>query len=343
MRGERRGMALVLMLLILLALTALGHGTLLLARREILTARSFHHAVRAGQAAQAAILAGVEAWEIVAAEGPPGIEIPLSSGETDGGLRYGSLLRWLDREFFVVLGRGGSRGWGGERRLAWVGWRLHPGARLGALAGGLELGGAATLEVGGGVDSSDFLTPPEGWSEVCEPFDPVLDSIFSGKSLPPVAPLQPFLLPDSGPGAGIPSLGLLSGTLLLESADEGPEILGRFDPFSWGCPGGAGSGFLASGEDLSLDRGQTCGLLVAAGDLKLGEGARFQGMALVGGTLSVGRGAVFEGMARVGMGLRVWGGGLVRVRACPAIWALEGASRLRVPLVPVSGGIISGY
>jgi len=203
-RNPPKGMALPLLLLLLLALTALGHGTLLLARRELQATWAFRHAVRAGKAVEAALRIGLRDQELMGGERVPWVSVGGVAGESEDGFIFRSTVRWLDREYFLVEGFGGSRGWAGERRRAWVGWSLDPAVRVGYLLAGGEVGGEISLGVGSVLESDGFFQPPDGWSpERCEEYGAVLDSLFPSGPLPPIGPLRDSEAAGTEPGASI--------------------------------------------------------------------------------------------------------------------------------------------
>ena len=343
MRDQPKGMALPLLLLLLLALTALGNGTLLLARRELATVWAFRHALRAGQAAEAALSVGLLAGEIEQGERVPWEGHSVGSGESEDGLAYRSVLRWLDEEFFLVEGTGGSRGWRGERRRARVGWSLFPEARLAAFAAGGELGGTFSRVEGSLLEDGGFFGTPEDWAgHECAGYKATLDSLFPTGPLPPLGPLTDLEADDPGPGAFIPSLGLLSGSHLLEVLGLGGSGPHLFQDSVRGCPGEGGPVLEVTDGSMRIQGGRVCGLLVVAGDLELGGGTRFQGLALVGGNLILEGGAVLEGMARVRKGIRLGEGAVFRPRSCPVLWALEGLPILRRPLL-LDQGRLTGF
>jgi hypothetical protein len=94
---------------------------------------------------------------------------------------------------------------------------------------------------------------------------------------------------------------------------------------------------------MTFDEGRVCGLLVVAGDLRLGGNARFQGLALVGGELLLEGSSVLEGMVRVGKGIRLREGAVLRPRSCPVLWALEGLPDLQRPLIIQEGATLTGF
>jgi len=337
-------MALPLLLLLLLALTALGHGTLLLARGELHATWAFRHAVRAEKAAEAAIQMGLGEKDALGGERVPWVGISLAGGESEDGLIFRSTLRWLDREYFLVEGSGGSRGWEGERRQAWVGWSLDPVVRVGALLAGGELGGGLSREAGSVLESGGFFEAPEGWSpEICEGYRAVLDSLFPGGPPLPIGPLSEPEPAGTESGTSIPTLGLLSGFELLERAGSGGLSAVLPGGPDQGCPSGGQPVFHGEEGSAVLVGGRSCGLLVVEGDLLLEGDARFQGLALVGGKLEVEGEASFEGMVRVRGGVRMGPGAEFQARSCPVLWALQNLPELLEPVMLPHARKLSGY
>ena len=64
--SAREGVALPLLLLLLLALTLLAHGTLILAQLELKASTAFLHVTRADQVARSALLVGLQQPDVVA-------------------------------------------------------------------------------------------------------------------------------------------------------------------------------------------------------------------------------------------------------------------------------------
>lgn len=336
-------MALVLLLVLLLALTVLGQGILLLARRELSSSRSFLHALRAEKAALGAITRGfhrLASGETPAA--PTGL-LSLGSGWTSDGIWWGADARWLDFELFLLEGQGRSRGWAGRRTVGALGWRLDPGARLQAFRGGVEVGGSFEAGEWAVVDAADLGLPPSGWDpEECSAFGIPSGMLPVETPLPPVAPLPWLHSPDSAAAGRIPGLGLLTGQELLARAAEAGVLFSevRLDMGPAGCPDAAEPLFLASSSDLVIEGARICGILLAGGGLRLVGGGTFQGLALVGGDLSVGGGSAFEGMARVGGSVAVEDSGILRILACPVLRGLAGTLPLLKPVVVPGASLI---
>jgi hypothetical protein len=138
-------MALPLVLLLLMALTAFGHGALLLSLRELRATWAFRNLVRANQAAEIALHLALQAPEIADEDRSPWVLNPLVSGETEDGMLYEAGRRWLTDEFFLMEGRGRIQGWVGERTMIWLGWSGHPPTRMRAFLSTKE-GGAGSGE-----------------------------------------------------------------------------------------------------------------------------------------------------------------------------------------------------
>lgn len=333
---SRSGLALPLVLCLLLALTLLGHGTLLLSLRELSASKAFLHSVRADLAAEGAISRAFLEVPNLPDSRTAGTPIPLSSGWASPDLWTGASLRWLGPELFLMEGMGRSRGWPGIRVKWALGWALDPATRVGAFTAGLEVGGGLNLGPGVEISGSEPLGSPTDWGpEACSGYDAALDSAFSGRTLPPWSRI-PSLDPGPGEvGSNIPPLGLLSGQKMMDLArEEGLLVAGRIPPSTLsGCPGSKGPGFLGSESDLDIVGLAACGLLVVAGDVRIGGEGSFQGLALVGGNLSVDSSGRFEGLARVRGTVHLEESAKIRILACPAFRALMQTPSLLKPLV----------
>jgi len=338
------GMALPLLLLILLAITAVGHATLLLARRELISVWAFRHAVRAEKAAEAAVDLAFRGLEAPLPSRMPGVGSRVLSGETEDGLGYSGVLRWLDQEFFLLEGTGTSRGWGGERRRGGVGWIMFPEARIGAFLAGAEIGGVLRTAQEGRLEGGDVPAVPEHWPPAaCEPYARAIDSLFPSGTLPPTAPLAEEGPRGEGAGAQIPNLGLLTGPRLLEWSLEGADGFSGSPGASRGCPGSSGPVFAGTERAVDLNSGRLCGILAVEEDLQLRGSARFQGLALVGGDLVLEGDAAVEGIVRVAGDLVLEDRSALQARACPVFWALDHLLELQRPIPVPASGPVTGY
>lgn len=331
------GVALPFLLLLLVALTLLAHGTVLLARREYQASMAFLHATRAREAARSALAAGLARAEDpgVRAEADPITE--LVDEDLPDGLSRRTTLRWLSREFFFLEGEGRSRGWPGVHRVGGVGWQLDPLTRMRAFHGGVEVGGGVVTPPGGAISADRMLERPESWQEgACLPYAAILDSLPFLPLLPALAPLPPPREPDPGEYGLLPGLGLLGGRALMELGEgsggwEGPG--GQVAP---GCTGSGEPSLWIHEGSARLEEGGWCGLLVVAGDLILEGDGLFQGLLLVAGDVLIRGGWTVQGMGRIGGALQVDSQSGWEVMACPALRVLTGIPTLRVPL-PVRG------
>jgi len=340
---EREGIAMALLLVLLLALTLLGHGTLLLARREFSASKAYLHVVRSTLAARGAVYRGIRAPPELTGPRVPGSTISMASGWTGDELWLGGSLRWLGPELFFLEGQGRSRGWPGTRAQGAVGWSLDPVTRIRDFRAGVELGGGFSMGPGAGASTADLQGLPVGWEpEDCRGFEAALGSLFSGRALPLTALLPPKDPSLTGPGSDLPPLGFLPGPELLARAPDSGLLLvaGSSRPPAQGCPGSGGTLFLGSEGELEVRGGRICGLLVVDGDLRiLGEGV-VQGLILVGGDLQLGGSARLEGLARVRGSVAVEDSAILRILGCPALRALSEPAVLRKPvLLPGASGI----
>ena len=127
-----RGFALPLLILLLLALSAFGHGALLLSRRELQAVWAYRHFARAEAAAQIGVRLAWDVQPDSVSERVLWIERTLVEGQTEDGLLFRGTRRWLNQDIFLVEGIGKSRGWPGEKRVTWVGMASAPNVRMGA-------------------------------------------------------------------------------------------------------------------------------------------------------------------------------------------------------------------
>jgi hypothetical protein len=258
-RAPTGGMALPLVLLLLLALTAFGHGVLLLSRQELKASWAFRDLIRAGQAAEIGLRLG---WGTpVGAEDlrRPGAAVPVISGETLGGLTYETSRRWLDTEFFLLESRGGLRGWGGEKNAGWIGWALDPGTRITSFLGAVEVGLEVRRDPGDSSGrSATSRIPPLG--------------LLSGDEL-----LK--RVNDPSPSGGVERDGM-------DCWDRAFGIPARGSSDDVVLQGREECGLLVVGGDLRLEnKVRFRGLALVGGNLILDKGSTFEGMAKVGGAL----------------------------------------------------------
>lgn len=312
------GFALAAVLLMLLGLTALAHGTLLLARHQRAAAASGAAALQARLAAEAAVRRGARTLDSGAAEKLRRGEV-LDAAEQPLGPHATGRVRFepLGGEWIWAEGKGSADllGLRGRRRTARVYWLLRPRARVRALRAAVEHGGELAVSADSEVRGGGPLAVPEGWPErICDSLALAAASV--DEPLPAAARLAEAVRPGATPMASIPRLGLMTGSDLARRADLRPPDgvgtpaptvrLGACEPAAWnwgeplgpGRPCGMHRPLVVADGDLIVQGGRGQGVLAAAGALML-DGTRFAGLVLVGGSLRLTGGARIDGAARV--------------------------------------------
>lgn len=348
---RREGVAVATAVLLLLALTALAHGALLLARQELAASRAGGRLLGARAAAMAgAALAGGAPLPDGADGAPLWGSIPLVEGSW-GRVTYKSTATRLSRELWLLVGSGHVEG-GAVSRIARIAWVFDPVARAGDRAAVLLVGEGAPSELRGEVDGWALTRPePPLTRAACEPWSASLDSLFSVGATAAVA-----IDPRAGAMPRIGALGPDTLLALLPVREAGVGTPGPLEeggvclpdaPWSWGDPDrpasacGGHVAVRAVEGDLTVAGGVGQALLVVRGDLTLGEGARLYGFVAVGGALRITGAARLTGLAEARGGVTVDEGATVRGSACWAVRALDaGRELLSAPVaLPASGWI----
>jgi len=343
----RDGVALVLVVLLLLALQLLAHGSLVLARQELSASKA------GGELLQARIAAEAGLNETLPGNALPADTVGLWSGAVVAsgsfeGAWHQTRVRRLARELWVL------EGWGQVERRTWrlglgrMIWIMDPVQRLLDFPGVIQVGSEAPLDVRGEVDGSGMAPARSAPDPRCAPFDAALDSLFLGRTLPAVAR-------DTTLAAFAPALGMLGPAELasrlgavgsVTGTPSPSESLGRCateDPWNWGDPTRPDrpcgthwmTGWAPGGLRLVGGVGQ--GLLAVAGDLEL-SGTRFDGVLLVGGRLLLVDGAELVGLAQAAGGVTVDSESWARGSACPPVLALNAARTAVGGPLPIPGG-----
>jgi hypothetical protein len=353
----RAGSALLVVLLLLLALTGLGHGAFLVAMQEGSASRATSALLQARLFAEGNVLRSIRgALADTLPETHGATELLAQGSAGDGAFLVG--LRRLSREIYWIEGTGrAALSPGGPLRVHQEAvrllWAMSPVERLRSMSAALEVG-SGLVDPAGSVEAWAAREPgahraPAG----CLDRTSVIDSILSGRAFP--AQRGMFLVPGR-----VPSLGLMHEDSLL--ARVGVRVSGTVTPGpvtelgecvtaelgNWGSPSdptGPCGGYRPAriAEQLTVAGGEGQGLLVVRGDLRLMAGARFDGLALVGGELVLEDGAALFGMARVAGSVRVGGGSRLSGRVCPALLALEAQPGLRRPIDLPGGGWIRPF
>lgn len=338
--GDRSGVAIVLVLLLILAGGALAHGALLTARSELFAARVRAGGVERSAAERHAIVSAVSDHDLTEARETgvwdAWIVTDTTLGPSVAMRRIGPESWWAS----VPSRRGRQPGSPG-----YLLWWLDAASRVQALDGVVSVGVDAPLLVAGVVDRIS-------WSVADPPLTEAICQAEAPLSLEGEAPAQ-FALLDSG--VVRPSVGLLSFDTLLArtmATVEGHgtptpvESAGECvveDPWNWGDPErparacGSYLAVRATASTLRVTGGEGQGAWVVDGDMVLAEGARLFGFIVASGTLVLEDGAVLHGAAVAAGGLRSEAGTRVRGSACWAERALAAAEAVWAPrpeLVP---------
>jgi hypothetical protein len=343
--APRRGSALALAVLLLLALELLAHGALLLAMQERQASLAGLRLLQARAAAEAAAARTLSDGLPDSLSG-----VPVLGSISLGGFSVGphtgrtKVLR-LGREVWLSEGEGVVAGGDWSWRAARLIWLLDPVARAVQRNSAIVTPPGTLVGGSGTVEAQRFLaaTAPE-W---CEPWTTALDSLLR------FAALSPFGTMDAA-GEAPPRLGVLGPATLASLLPAGTGAAGTpaprvqdgrcdaADPWNWGDTLDSGSPCAGTQVaamypgDLTLHGGRGQGLLVALGDLEM-AGTVFHGLVLVGGDLRLRDGAMVRGQIQVGGAAYLAPDARVSLSPCDVARALEGARRwLRRP-VPLPG------
>jgi len=320
---------LVVVVLVMLALTALAHGMLLSAGVELAASSA-----GARQLERRAGSAGALALTVAAAPAGWMDSVPLWGARSVVTARLGradgvGTLRRLAREAWLAEASARLDGPGGSGRGAPMGalmWIMDPVARVADLAGVLQVDTGAVVIADGPVDGVGFTrVEPPLTAEACARWAALIDSI--------VAPFVPSVA-WRAVAAGGPRLGLLAFDSLLARVEV--PVLGGGSPapvdrrgacefaapWNWGDPDrptGPCGGHLAlrsAAGDLRVEGGVGQGILIVDGDVSFADGARFYGVVVARGALRLEGGAQLTGAALAPGGAVVPAGTSVRGSAC---------------------------
>ena len=342
-----RGAALVFVLLVMLAIFALGHGALASALGELAASHTVARQLEVRAAAEAAVSLALRepggAWMDSIAVG----QMRALGSRTVGRAAAAPNLRRIGREAWLAEGEGrlGPRA---RARTATLVWAMDPLTRVTALGGAVNVGWSATVSVAGAVDASapTRVDPPLAAGD-CAPWLRELGAHYLAAPLATAA-----LLPDTATDV---SLGLLDLDILLTLAEAtvagvgtpAPvERLGACvtdEPWGWGDPDRPGSPcgphlpVRASLGDLTVQGGVGQGMLVVDGDLTLTAAARYYGLVVVRGALRLQDGASLEGLALALGGATVAPNARIIASACWAVRTLAAARGALGIMLPVPG------
>ena len=357
-KTTRRGYVLVAVLLLLLAVTAVGHTLLVMTRSEFFLSRARWDvltrrlAAEMGRDLTSHAMAGTDSL-------PWGEWVPMGSAAVPPRARYDARVVRLSREVFLILAEGSLDTEPGRDRQVGLYWAMDPVARYAAARGILESGRPVQVEAGSMVDPSLIHDMPAGWPEAsCIRFSPDVDTLFIyGLSRQGELHEDPRAGRRKSPESGaveprLPSLGLLGHDALIEGAElhvsgtispapiQGLSRCAVLTPTNWGAPldasgpCGAYRPVVTSEGSLIVNGGQGQGVLLIPGDATFRSAARFYGLVLVAGDLEITEESEIHGLVRVRGSVFLGGRSRIVGSACAALSALDAAERLR-ELAPI--------
>ncbi len=327
----REGMAIVLALVLLMALTALGHGAFVLGQSALRDALDARAVLVSRLAAEAGV---VEGRSGLAQPGPP--PSPFASGPQplDAHTSFAFTLSPLTREYYLVEGGGWTMSLPTRQRVAQLVWRLDSAGRVADWGALIVHGGAIHIQGSARVEGPrvSMLAEDPRWVG-CPPLLSALDSLVPLSTLPLARAFDPrsrASISDSIPAGALgrliwPDLRRLAtavgaaGAVLggLECADGVAEY--EHPPMS--CGGSVGL-FYASG-DVTLAGGVWDGVFTIEGDLVLRGDARLAGMVVVRDRLMLSEDAVFGGTGVVGGDIDLADNAILEGSLCPGLVTVE--------------------
>ena len=351
---QGRGFVLVAVLLLLLAVTGVGHTLLVMTRSEFFLSRARWDLLTRRLAA--------ETGRDLTSRGMTDINslrqgewVSMGSGAVPPRARYEARAVRLSPEILLIHSEGSLGSEPGRNRQVGLYWAMDPVSRFAAAEGIIESGGPAQVEAGSMVDPSAIRRTPAPWLEAsCDRFNADLDTLFTQGISPqgelfedPRAELGGEVVPG-----GLPSLGLLGHDVLLEAADVqvsgtiSPDPIDRLgrcaspSPTNWGAPLEAShpchtyKPVVGSEGSLIVNGGQGQGVLLIAGDATFRSAARYYGLVVVGGDLQVIEGSEIYGLVRVRGVVSLRGRSRIVGSGCAVLSALDAAKQLR-ELTPI--------
>jgi hypothetical protein len=332
MSRPTQGAALLTVVLITLALFAVGHGLLAIALAELSASRAGARHLEARTAAGSAI------HRVLKAPGAAWVDSVAARGDREvgvwsvGGAQAAARAWRLSPETWWLEGRG-SVGVATNRTARLV-WALDPLTRVLALDAVMSVAVGAPISIEGIVDAGVMasiespLLPGD-----CDPW---LGDFVAHYGAHPLAATGVMAAGDTAPRLGSLDLEDLLATATIRLTGSGtptPADAGgactEAEPWSWGDPEHrwrpCGDQLVLRGAvgDLVMQGGSGQGVLVVDGNLIVGSGARFYGLALVRGALRVEGGARLVGMAVAAGGAHVEPGSQVKGSACWVARALR--------------------
>ncbi len=349
---RRRGALLPVLLLLIVAVTLLGHGALVLAQAHLevsIVARALLIARLSAEAGVVQAMVDSAHWSLA---GPPWLPRAVHEGTLGPFGRFEVSVTAIDEELALWIGTGEHAAHAGTYRVGRLAWQLAPARRLAAAEAVVMSGGTLSTAVAATVDGSDLTQPPLDWTEeACAPFaESVAAAVPSGR-------LEPWaiLAVDSG---AVPPLGLLDWAVLVDRSRKVPP--GAVTPLptelagvcrselatNWGDPSRAGACrdyfvLVTTLGDLTLAGGVGQGVLAVNGSLRLEGAGRFSGVVLVAGDLSLAQGTRIDGLVRTGGSVSLSDSSRIVGSGCAVLAALGRLDVLRRPVVIPGGSWVS--
>ena len=351
--ASRRGYVLVGVLLLLLAITGVGHTLLVMTRSELFVSRARWEVLTRRFAAETGL--DLTSRGMTGTDSLPRREwVSTGSADVPPRARYEARAVRLSREVLLIHSAAWLDTEPGRDRQVGLYWAMDPVARFSAARGVLESGGPVQVGAGSVVDPSVIHETPAPWPEAfCDRFRPDVDTLFI-HGLSPQGELHedPRAEPGDEVALGaveprLPSLGLLGHDALMEGADlhvsgtVSPAPIDRLGrcavthPTNWGAPMDASDPCIAyrplvkSEGSLIVDGGQGQGVLLIVGDAIFRSAARYYGLVVVAGDLEITEESEIYGLVRVRGVVSLRGRSRIVGSACAVLSALGAAEQLR--------------
>ena len=351
--ASQKGYVLVGVLLLLLAITGVGHTLVMMTRSELFVSRARWEVLTRRLAAEAGLDLTIRGM-MVSDSIPRGEWVPMGSAAVPPRARYEARAVRLSPEVLLIQSAAWLDTEPGRDRHVGLYWAMDPMARFSAARGVIESGRLAQVEAGSVVDPSVIHETPIPWPDAfCDRFRPDVDALFT-HGLSPRGELHEDPRAELGSQAvsgavepRLPSLGLLGHDALMEGAElevsgtVSPAPIDRFgrcavpNSTNWGAPTDTSDPCIAyrplvkSEGSLIVDGGQGQGVLLIAGDAIFRSAARYYGLVLVAGDLEITEESEIHGLVRVRGVVSLRGRSRIVGSACAVLSALGAAEQLR--------------
>ncbi|GMR12405.1 MAG: hypothetical protein BMS9Abin29_0594 [Gemmatimonadota bacterium] len=349
---RRRGALLPALLLVIVAVTLLGHGALVLAQAQLDVSIVSRALLIARLSAEGGVVQAMADSSMWSAAEPLWRPRSVRQGLLGPFGRFQVSVTAIDSELALWEGTGAHVAHTGTYRVGRLAWRLAPVRRLAAAEAVVTSGGPLGTSAAAAVVGTDLNRPPLDWTgEDCAPFaESVAVAVPAGR-------LEPWavLVVDSG---AVPPLGLLDWAVLADRSRRIPPGVITPRPLefaavcrielatNWGDPsrrGGCRDHYVlvTASDDLTLVDGGGQGVLVVDGSLRLEGASRFAGVVLVAGDLTLAQGARIDGLVRAGGSVSLSDSARIVGSGCAVLAALGRLAALRRPVAIPDGAWVS--